>query len=453
MFSNRRYTLSKTVTPITLVAAVLVVLHYSDQLTMFQKLLQTLANEEDKFELVTPQDHVDKEIAQLPQHAYQCVPFYNLISQKVTVKGRDLGDPSNAITPLAAYMFPTYAAVTFEDQGWNGRKLYCWYKDDQSRQLGHPVESVVYPVYVVYCCRHPKARYLGVSAGKSSSHGIAFKEVIVRKEGGTKYILSHCLAKLRGVQPSWLLLAELIEHYKLLGVQHFYIYVLYVDPYSRRLLDDYIKTGEVEAVFFKFNEKTQFHLISIQDCIIRSRYHSRYVILSDLDERIVTKSADEDLLSFVLSTMERHKNVGSLTFWSRFVFRTSKPPLKYKREQTLRHLPTLVFHNTTETKAQNYIKCIVDPHRILDMGVHNVEEFLGNYTNLYIPMCAAYIRHYRDPFERGFRMDHLPSIESTGTFQKISYPQRLMQRLFENVKKRLDRVYLKGITQSAVGEP
>ncbi|WKY05085.1 hypothetical protein Q1695_005814 [Nippostrongylus brasiliensis] len=347
---------------------------------MFQKLLQTLANEEDKFELVTPQDHVDKEIAQLPQHAYQCVPFYNLISQKVTVKGRDLGDPSNAITPLAAYMFPTYAAVTFEDQGWNGRKLYCWYKDDQSRQLGHPVESVVYPVYVVYCCRHPKARYLG-------------------------------------------------------------------------LLDDYIKTGEVEAVFFKFNEKTQFHLISIQDCIIRSRYHSRYVILSDLDERIVTKSADEDLLSFVLSTMERHKNVGSLTFWSRFVFRTSKPPLKYKREQTLRHLPTLVFHNTTETKAQNYIKCIVDPHRILDMGVHNVEEFLGNYTNLYIPMCAAYIRHYRDPFERGFRMDHLPSIESTGTFQKISYPQRLMQRLFENVKKRLDRVYLKGITQSAVGEP
>ncbi|WKY03701.1 hypothetical protein Q1695_005007 [Nippostrongylus brasiliensis] len=46
------------------------------------------------------------------------------------------------------------------------------------------------------------------------------------------YELSICLAALRDGISYWLMLAELIEHHKLVGVQHFYIYVKDIDEYS-----------------------------------------------------------------------------------------------------------------------------------------------------------------------------------------------------------------------------
>ncbi|WKY09643.1 hypothetical protein Q1695_002194 [Nippostrongylus brasiliensis] len=337
----------------------------------------------------------------LPRHTKQCVPFYDLISRESSKEEKEPTDSwkfsnsaSTKFSPLAAYMFPTYSAITFETYGRMCRKVYCWYKDDQLRPLGRPVESIAFPVFTVYCCKHPRARYIGVSADEKSSFGVAFEEVIVRSENGTKYTLSHCLAPLHG-NTSWLLLTELIEHYVLYGVQHFYVYVQSIDPYSQRVLDDYVSTGEVEAIYLnQHSESVQYvHHSTIQDCIVRSRYHSSYVIMNDLDERIVPGNANESLVSLVLSIMERHKDVGLITFWSRLVLRKADLPSAYEGENTLReHLPTLVFHNTTLTKAQVYQKCIVNTLRTFDMRIHKAKAFFGNYTALYVPMSTGYVR-------------------------------------------------------------
>ncbi|WKY09651.1 hypothetical protein Q1695_002198 [Nippostrongylus brasiliensis] len=159
----------------------------------------------------------------------------------------------------------------------------------------------------------------------------------------------------------------------------------------KTVLDDYVNTGEVEAIFYsKGVDVTQAS--AIMDCIIRSRYHSSYVIMSDLDERIVAGNTNESLVSLVLSTMERHKNVGSITFQSRFIFRTAELPSTYKGEKTLReHLPTLVFDNITLRVAYIRRKCIINPFRVLEMGVHAVHSFLGDYINLELPLSAGYV--------------------------------------------------------------
>ncbi|WKY09637.1 hypothetical protein Q1695_002191 [Nippostrongylus brasiliensis] len=229
-----------------------------------------------------------------------------------------------------------------------------------------------------------------------------------------------------------------------------------MDPYSRRVacssagiiffevLDHYVSTGEAEAIFFAQQPQYEYYMqyTSIQDCILRNRYHSSYLIMSDLDERMVTGNANDTLVNLVLSIMEQHRDVGSITFWSRFVFRTADLPSIYKGESTLRdHLPTLVFDNTTLTEAEHYRKIILNPLRVLAVTIHYVKDFLGNYTNRYIPMSAGYIRHYRYPFLGAFSTSTWPIIEMSGTFQTIKYPEHLMGQLFQNVQRRLDRVY------------
>ncbi|KIH42746.1 hypothetical protein ANCDUO_27265 [Ancylostoma duodenale] len=53
-----------------------------------------------------------------------------------------------------------------------------------------------------------------------------------------------------GSERKWLLLAELIEHNKLQGVEYFYIYVKDMDDYTNELVTHYIRKGLAEVVLF-----------------------------------------------------------------------------------------------------------------------------------------------------------------------------------------------------------
>ncbi|VDL70440.1 unnamed protein product [Nippostrongylus brasiliensis] len=75
------------------------------------------------------------------------------------------------------------------------------------------------------------------------------------REEPPKYRLSHCLSPLYGNEPKWLVFTEFIEHYKLVGVEHFYIYIKDIDDYSRRVLDDYLRSGEIETTHLKDMDK------------------------------------------------------------------------------------------------------------------------------------------------------------------------------------------------------
>ncbi|KIH48161.1 hypothetical protein ANCDUO_21773, partial [Ancylostoma duodenale] len=57
--------------------------------------------------------------------------------------------------------------------------------------------------------------------------------VLDRSAVNSKYTLTFCLAPVYGKGSNWLLLAELVEHYKLQGVEHFYFYFKDIDEYSR----------------------------------------------------------------------------------------------------------------------------------------------------------------------------------------------------------------------------
>ncbi|CAJ0593993.1 unnamed protein product [Cylicocyclus nassatus] len=197
------------------------------------------------------------------RHIRSCVPIFNLIERylllNIGYRGRRLcvqqrkryhtrpNGPNASLSLVGAYAYPNYSVITFEEDQQYGRSVYCRYFNEQNIEFIEPVKSRVFPEHVVHCCRHDGAVYMGVTHRK-------FEEVIVHipvlsRNGEDEYKLSFCLSPMYGNETKWLLLVEMIEHYKLQGVEHFYLYIQTVDDYSRRLIDDYVRDGDAEAVY------------------------------------------------------------------------------------------------------------------------------------------------------------------------------------------------------------
>ncbi|VDN21341.1 unnamed protein product [Cylicostephanus goldi] len=202
--------------------------------------------------------------------------------------------PMTNLTLVAAYAFQSYSVVIIEANGWYGQKVYCHYYDINWNKLDSPVESMVFPEFAVHCCRHPRAFYMAISKNKDEK--LSLRVPVIDRT------VDMCLAPLYGNESKWLLFAELIEHYKLQGVQHFYIYVKDIDDYSRLLIDDYEKSGEIEVIYFKKEQDRpamDWQIVGVMDCLQRSRHHSRYAIFTDLDERIMALG-NQTLVDYIM---------------------------------------------------------------------------------------------------------------------------------------------------------
>ncbi|KAK6040925.1 hypothetical protein COOONC_21570 [Cooperia oncophora] len=138
-----------------------------------------------------------------------------------------------------------------------------------------------------------------------------------------------------GSDTKFLLFAEYIEHYKLQGVQHFYIYVKDVDQYTDKLIKHYVKSGEAEVVYFREKQdrpSIEWHLVGTQDCIHRSRYHSNYTIYADLDERILPTDTNTTLSAYTTKIMTEKPNIGMIRFVTQYVLKNGTDPTVYETE-------------------------------------------------------------------------------------------------------------------------
>lgn len=82
---------------------------------------------------------------------------------------------------------------------------------------------------------HCSIQIASPSDGSINEAKTNFTVITYHRISEPKFGLSVCLSPIFGEQSSWLLLTELIEHYKLYGVQHFYLYVQAIDEYSEKV--------------------------------------------------------------------------------------------------------------------------------------------------------------------------------------------------------------------------
>lgn len=154
-------------------------------------------------------------------------------------------------------------------------------------------------------------------------------------------------------------LKEWIEFHKLVGVQHFYIYCHgNWDRYSE-VLEDYIRSKEVDLFSTQAYQDPAFNTVQCQaytDLLAEARHQVKWLAVIDTDEFLFSPS-ECNLRSF-LSKYENLPNVGGISVnWH--LFGTSWIP-KIPSNQTL--IESLTLCTPEQYPANSHIKTIIRPH-------------------------------------------------------------------------------------------
>ncbi|VDO52050.1 unnamed protein product [Haemonchus placei] len=320
--------------------------------------------------------------------------------------------------------------------------VYCRYFDVFRKEIGVPFKTVIFPEFNAHCEVRNGTAFMSLTDTPSAAYDFPVP-VINRTQSEAKYFFSVCVAPIFGNEPKWLLLAELIEHYKLQGASYFYVYSKYIDEYSRILLDDYIRTGEAEAIilhdhFERADDRWQ--AVQLQDCLLRARRHSRWIAFIDLDERLIMTEYDGTIHNYLRNIS--NPKIGAIQFRQRWILKNESLPERYDGDQKVSEwLPTRRYHNTSSVGPPGHTtKCIVDPEKVLIMNVHYP-------TGVPYLLCwnDERFRHYRDVKSGNWGKKWLQSVERMGNFSMTDYPERYANPLLNNVQQRVRYVYGKSL--------
>lgn len=196
-------------------------------------------------------------------------------------------------------------------------------------------------------------------------------------------------------------LIEFIELNRILGVSHFVLYNHTVGPNVDCLLQQYIDEGVVTVLPWHLNMisqkeiRTEGLFAALNDCLYRTMYRYKYVLMIDFDEYIIphTKNSLTDMLAELKKSAT--SKAGAYSFQNSFFY------LQWPNDRWANDLryPLVTLQKTTR-KAQFHMhkqrsKCIVIPERVVEMGNHFVWEFVPGNVMVNIDPRLAFLHHYR----------------------------------------------------------
>uniref|UniRef100_A0A8R1E3Q9 Glycosyltransferase family 92 protein n=1 Tax=Caenorhabditis japonica TaxID=281687 RepID=A0A8R1E3Q9_CAEJA len=343
---------------------------------------------------------------------------------------------------------PRIRTVPYQNRSFSERhKVYCRYVDEKGLEIGDSDLRFEFPNYIVNCRKRKNATKIGLSVEKTAD--FQSKPLIDRTRNAKKYDLAMCLSPLYGDEPKWLLFIEAIEHYKLQGVQHFYVYLFNVSAYDAHVIDGYVKSGEVEVHWLgPPDNRPDFHwqLPHIADCLLRSR-EATWTIFGDLDEKFLPQQ-HATLRQLLDGLIVNDPQIGAVRFRQQFVLKSERMPEKFENlEQVTSWLPILRWNLTTGVTGRGYAsKCIIRSEKVMRMDIHDVGVFYPD-ENAYVydvPSEMGVIRHYRDQFLGNWSNTYLQRlIRDYGPVEITSYPENVRGVLVENVIKRVKSIFRK----------
>uniref|UniRef100_A0A671SW39 Glycosyltransferase family 92 protein n=1 Tax=Sinocyclocheilus anshuiensis TaxID=1608454 RepID=A0A671SW39_9TELE len=241
-----------------------------------------------------------------------------------------------------------------------------------------------------------------------------------------KYNFIVCISTLFGNYNNVLQFAQSMEMYKLLGVQHVVIYKTSCGPDLEKLLKHYETEGMLEIVpwpidqflnpssGWKFKKhKGDIHhygqLATLNECIYRHMYQSKYVLLNDIDEIIMPYKHD-NLPSLMKYLQSAHPRVSVFLFESH-VFPTTQfeESGKFKRAEW-NNIPGVnimehIYREPDRKNIDNPKKMIVNPRKVQKTSVHSSLQKYG-----YIHHVAFHVSrmvHVRNPMQVNLTKEQL----------------------------------------------
>uniref|UniRef100_A0A3B3QSD8 Glycosyltransferase family 92 protein n=1 Tax=Paramormyrops kingsleyae TaxID=1676925 RepID=A0A3B3QSD8_9TELE len=247
-----------------------------------------------------------------------------------------------------------------------------------------------------------------------------------RNEHNFKYNFTVCISNLFGTYNNVLQFVQTIEVYKLLGIQKVVIYNTSCGPDLDKVLHYYREEGTLEihqwpidqflnpSKGWNFEEhKGDLHyygqLTTLNDCIYRNMYRSKYLLLNDIDEIIMPyKHATLELL---LEDLQRQNpTVGVFLIENHIFPKTIFDDMGRFNLTQWKNVPgiNILIHIYREPDRKNVFnptKMIINPRQVVQTSVHSV---LKNYGDtLRVPPNVCRIIHVRVPLQGSLTKEQL----------------------------------------------
>uniref|UniRef100_A0A1I7TYD2 Glycosyltransferase family 92 protein n=3 Tax=Caenorhabditis tropicalis TaxID=1561998 RepID=A0A1I7TYD2_9PELO len=352
-------------------------------------------------------------------------------------------DTSHSI--LAAYVYPNSISVSLISQHMVKQEVYCRYYDCEREEIPESAWlGVVFPESVVECPRRIGAEFVSVSRSAEEEPPTPVR-LTFRAFEEPVHELSACVAPLYGDQPSWLPIADFIEHNKLEGVHYFYFYVGEISDYDDQILNDYVRTGDVEVVNMQDKYQRVFigwHFLQIQDCHLRSKYHSKWTAFIDLDERISTNG---QRMIDVLRSIE-DPFIGEVQMQILSVIKDQDYPDRFLNKGRLED--ELIFKKYNETVGPEWkgMKTVIRSDKVGIMSIHSAVTKYPGITSMALDPQTAVVRHFRSTKYRIFGSDWHKTPDEYGQLPVIGNTPLSLNfsvNLREAVVQRVLQVYAK----------
>ncbi|XP_043103635.1 glycosyltransferase family 92 protein [Puntigrus tetrazona] len=233
-----------------------------------------------------------------------------------------------------------------------------------------------------------------------------------------KFNFTVCVSNLFGDYNNVLQFAQTIEMYKILGVQHVVVYKTACGPDLEKLLKHYETEGILEIVPWPIDQflnpssgwnikkhkgDIQYYgqLVTLNECIYRHMYQSKYVLLNDIDE-IIMPYKHANLAALMEDLQSAHPDIGVFLIENHIFPKTQfEESEKFKRAEWS-NIPGVnimehIYREPSQKNVYNPTKMIVNPRKVQQTSVHSTLKNFGD--SFRVPFNVCRIVHVRVPLQ------------------------------------------------------
>ncbi|KAM3868375.1 uncharacterized protein ACN63O_008055 [Diretmus argenteus] len=253
------------------------------------------------------------------------------------------------------------------------------------------------------------------------------------------YTFTVCISNLFGNYNNVLQFVQTMEVYKLLGVQRVVIYNTSCGAELERVLLHYKDEGVLQIVqwpidhFLNPSRGWNFpehsgdlhyygQLTTLNDCIYRSMYRSKYLLLNDIDEIIMPYKHDN--LQLMMEQLEQeHPGAGVYVVTNRIFPKTQFDDSGRFKLPQWRNIPGInilehIYREPLKGSVFNPSKLIINPREVEQTSVHSVLKTWAETVTVAPDMCS--IVHVRVPLQGALTKDQLHEDKRLWDFEMVS---------------------------------
>uniref|UniRef100_A0A0E9X7Z0 Glycosyltransferase family 92 protein n=1 Tax=Anguilla anguilla TaxID=7936 RepID=A0A0E9X7Z0_ANGAN len=263
----------------------------------------------------------------------------------------------------------------------------------------------------------------------------------IQEEEAFPYEFTICISNLFGSYNNVLQFVQTMEVYKLLGIQRVVIYNTSCGPELEKVLHYYSEEGILEIVewpidqflipsrgwnFKEHGGDIHYYgqLTTLNECIYRNMYRSKYVLLNDIDE-IIMPYQHANLHLLLEDLQHKHPYVGIFIIENHIFPKTQFDNSGRFNRTEWKKVPGInilehVYREPDRKNVFNPTKILANPRQVVQTSVHSV---LKNYGQTFrVPPDVCRIVHVRVPLQGSLAKEQLFVDKKLWEFEKPLLP-------------------------------